>query len=124
MGTYKLSTPSKNTITTPLQHPNAYNTPTTVLPSHVANAAIGSKNTHTMVNKYQGGVIPKTQAFHCKICFCLHPESRCESRGEDWIPKWIRQNATKYNAQYPHDTPDPTYVNADPPLRYMNQYKQ
>ena len=60
MGTYKLSTPSKNTITTPLQHPYTYNTPTTVLPSHVVNAAIGSKNTHTMMKKYQGGVIPKT----------------------------------------------------------------
>ena len=81
------------------------------------------KNTKYMVRNTQSGIAPRTQSTKCKICFHSRLESRCESRGPNWIPDGIRQNATKYNAQQPTDTPDPLDIKADPPLRYTTTHQ-
>ena len=81
----------------------------------VANAAIGSKNTNYMIKHKQSDIVSRNQRLRCKICFCAHPETRCEGRGIDWVPMWIKKDATKYNAQHPHEKLDSEYIQSDPP---------
>ena len=53
----------------------------------------------------------------CAICNEHHHESVCPHQGEEWKPKWLVQNVTKYNVLH-KDRLKKDFNNADPPLRF------
>lgn len=59
----------------------------------------------------------RSRRYQCDICFGPHPSEKCWLRGDQFAPKWLLRNRTKYIATHPEVKPDPDVINGDPPLR-------
>ena len=64
------------------------------------------------------------QRYQCTICHYFHHETECPLQEPEWIPLWMRQNITKYNALH-KDKPKKEIIEADPPpKRAISKFQQ